>query len=83
FPGFQLLEAMKAANQVDDWIEEKVDYAFNEQRGYLTSCPTNVGTGLRASVMMHLPALVLTRQINRIIPAINQLGLVVRGIYGE
>ncbi|MCY8725590.1 protein arginine kinase [Bacillus inaquosorum] len=83
FPGFQLLEAMKAANQVDDWIEEKVDYAFHEQRGYLTSCPTNVGTGLRASVMMHLPTLVLTRQINRIIPAINQLGLVVRGIYGE
>ncbi|MCY8918977.1 protein arginine kinase [Bacillus atrophaeus] len=83
FPGFQLFKAMEAANQVDDWIEEKVDYAFGEQRGYLTSCPTNVGTGLRASVMMHLPALVLTRQINRIIPAINQLGLVVRGIYGE
>ncbi|SPT94230.1 protein arginine kinase [Bacillus subtilis] len=83
FPWISALEAMKAANQVDDWIEEKVDYAFNEQRGYLTSCPTNVGTGLRASVMMHLPALVLTRQINRIIPAINQLGLVVRGIYGE
>ncbi|MGG3570966.1 protein arginine kinase [Bacillus gobiensis] len=83
FPGFQLANALNAANLVDDWIEEKVDYAFSEQRGYLTSCPTNVGTGLRASVMMHLPALVLTRQINRIIPAINQLGLVVRGIYGE
>ncbi|MCP6683528.1 protein arginine kinase [Bacillus nakamurai] len=83
FPGFQLLNAIKAANQVDDWIEEKVDYAFGEKRGYLTSCPTNVGTGLRASVMIHLPALVLTRQMNRIIPAINQLGLVVRGIYGE
>lgn len=83
FPGFQLANALNAANFVDDWIEEKVDYAFSEQRGYLTSCPTNVGTGLRASVMMHLPALVLTRQINRIIPAINQLGLVVRGIYGE
>ncbi|AAU21733.1 protein arginine kinase [Bacillus licheniformis] len=83
FPGFQLSEALKAANQVDDWIEDRIDYAFSEQRGYLTSCPTNVGTGLRASVMMHLPALVLTRQINRIIPAINQLGLVVRGIYGE
>ncbi len=82
-PGFQLLNAIKAANQVDDWIEEKVDYAFGEKRGYLTSCPTNVGTGLRASVMMHLPGLVLTRQMNRIIPAINQLGLVVRGIYGE
>src|SRR5699024_10833725 len=67
----------------DDWIENKVNYAFDEKKGYLTSCPTNVGTGMRASVMMHLPALTLTEQINRIIPAINQLGLVVRGIYGE
>ena len=83
FPGFQLANALKAANQIDDWIEEQVDYAFSEKRGYLTSCPTNVGTGIRASVMMHLPALALTRQMNRIIPAINQLGLVVRGIYGE
>ncbi|MDQ0163542.1 protein arginine kinase [Bacillus alveayuensis] len=83
FPGFQLKEALNVANQLDDWIESEIDYAFDEQRGYLTSCPTNVGTGLRASVMMHLPALVITQQINRIIPAINQLGLVVRGIYGE
>lgn len=51
--------------------------------GYLTSCPTNIGTGLRASVMMHLPGMVLSQQMNRIIPAIQQLGLVVRGIYGE
>jgi len=83
FPGLQLLEALKAANDVDDWLEEKMNYAYDEQYGYLTSCPTNVGTGLRASVMMHLPGLVLTRQMNRILPAINQLGLVVRGIYGE
>ncbi|KQL27428.1 protein arginine kinase [Cytobacillus solani] len=83
FPGFQLLEALEMANEIDDWLEEKIDYAFDENIGYLTSCPTNVGTGLRASVMMHLPGLVLTQQINRIIPAINQLGLVVRGIYGE
>ncbi|PLR77928.1 protein arginine kinase [Bacillus sp. V3-13] len=83
FPAFQLKEALDMANKVDDWMEEQVDYAFDEKLGYLTSCPTNVGTGLRASVMMHLPALVLTQQINRIIPAINQLGLVVRGIYGE
>ncbi|MGM0877645.1 MAG: protein arginine kinase [Bacillota bacterium] len=83
FPGLQLEEALEMANKLDDWIEEEVDYAFDERRGYLTSCPTNVGTGLRASVMMHLPALVLTQKINRIIPAINQLGLVVRGIYGE
>ena len=81
--GLQLFEALRIANELDDTIESVVDYAFDEKKGYLTCCPTNVGTGLRASVMMHLPGLVLTQQINRIIPAINQLGLVVRGIYGE
>ncbi|MEH7500985.1 protein arginine kinase [Neobacillus drentensis] len=83
FPGLQLSEALDAANDIDDWLESNIQYAFDEKHGYLTSCPTNVGTGLRASVMMHLPGLILTQQINRIIPAINQLGLVVRGIYGE
>lgn len=83
FPGFQLTEALTLANGIDDWLEEKFSYAFHEDRGYLTSCPTNVGTGLRASVMMHLPGLVLTQRINRIAPAINQFGMVVRGIYGE
>lgn len=83
FSGLQLTEALQVANEIDDWIESDVNYAFNEKNGYLTSCPTNVGTGLRASVMMHLPGLILTQQMNRIVPAINQLGLVVRGIYGE
>lgn len=83
FPGLQLKEALKKADEIDDWLESKLDFAFHEKSGYLTSCPTNVGTGLRASVMMHLPALIITQQMNRIIPAINQLGLVVRGIYGE
>ncbi|HET7579151.1 MAG TPA: protein arginine kinase, partial [Bacillales bacterium] len=83
FPGFQLNEALTLAGGLDDWLEQKFDYAFDERHGYLTSCPTNVGTGMRASVMMHLPALVMTQQMNRIVPAINQLGLVVRGIYGE
>src|SRR5690625_4771504 len=83
FPGLQLSTALEKAFELDDWIEEKVNYAFDETKGYLTTCPTNVGTGMRASVMMHLPALVLTEQINRMIPAINQLGFVVRGIYGE
>ncbi|MBS4216595.1 MULTISPECIES: protein arginine kinase [Neobacillus] len=83
FPGLQLKEALDAANEIDDWLERHLQYAFDEKYGYLTSCPTNVGTGLRASVMMHLPGLILTQQINRIIPAINQLGFVVRGIYGE
>ncbi|KGA98346.1 ATP:guanido phosphotransferase [Alkalihalobacillus alcalophilus ATCC 27647 = CGMCC 1.3604] len=83
FPGFQLLKGLETASSIDDWLEGQLTYAFDETHGYLTSCPTNVGTGLRASVMMHLPALAMTQQLNRILPAINQLGLVVRGIYGE
>ncbi len=82
-PGSQLDRGLTIASGIDDWIEGILTYAFDEKRGYLTSCPTNVGTGLRASVMMHLPALAMTQQLNRILPAINQLGLVVRGIYGE
>lgn len=83
FSGLQLRKALNKANEIDDLLEQHLDYAFDEELGYLTSCPTNVGTGLRASVMVHLPALVLTRQLSKIIPYINQLGLVVRGIYGE
>ncbi|MCF6095190.1 protein arginine kinase [Microaerobacter geothermalis] len=83
FPGLQLKEAKKLSDKIDDIFEEHLNYAFDEQRGFLTCCPTNAGTGLRASVMMHLPALVITQQINRILSAINQVGLVVRGLYGE
>ncbi|MBM7601718.1 protein arginine kinase [Virgibacillus halotolerans] len=83
FPGYQLRSALDKAFEFDDWLEEKVNYAFDETKGYLTTCPTNVGTGMRASVMMHLPALTMTKQMNQLLPAINQLGLVVRGIYGE
>lgn len=83
YPGLQLDRALELANYIDNRLEQKLDYAYDEKWGYLTSCPTNVGTGMRASVMMHLPGLVLTQQMNRIIPAINQLGFVVRGIYGE
>ncbi|AJQ29259.1 protein arginine kinase [Pelosinus fermentans] len=82
-PGLNLVKAFTSANQVDDIIENKHALAFNEELGYLTSCPTNLGTGLRASVMVHLPALVLTGQINRIVNAVIQLGLTVRGLYGE
>jgi protein arginine kinase len=82
-PGFQLDQAWDAADKIDDLLEEKVEYAFDEQLGYLTSCPTNVGTGIRASVMLHLPALTLVRYINRILQAATQIGLAVRGIYGE
>lgn len=82
-PGFQIKEAWDLASQIDDVFESRLDYAFDERKGYLTACPTNVGTGIRASVMMHLPALVLTQQINRILSAITQVGLAVRGLYGE
>ncbi|WP_284642758.1 protein arginine kinase [Paenibacillus silviterrae] len=82
-PGFQIKEAWDLANQIDDLFEAELDYAFDEKKGFLTSCPTNVGTGIRASVMLHLPALVLTQQINRILTAITQVGLAVRGLYGE
>lgn len=81
--GFQVKEAWAQANQIDDVFENQLHYAFDEKKGYLTSCPTNVGTGIRASVMMHLPALVLTQQINRILSATTQVGLAVRGLYGE
>ncbi|MDQ0160433.1 protein arginine kinase [Alkalibacillus salilacus] len=83
YPGLGLSEALQQAQKLDDWFEERTRYAFNEEKGYLTSCPTNVGTGLRASVMMHLPALTMTNQMTRMAPEINKLGLVVRGIYGE
>ena len=82
-PGFQVKEAWDLANQIDDIFEKQLVYAFDEKRGYLTSCPTNVGTGIRGSVMVHLPALVMSQQINRILSAITQVGLVVRGLYGE
>jgi len=82
-PGFQLNEAWEITNKMDDLLEEKIKYAYDEQLGYLTSCPTNVGTGIRASVMIHLPALTMTGYINRILQAANQIGLAVRGIYGE
>jgi protein arginine kinase len=83
FPGLQLNEAWELASRIDDIFESRLDYAYDEKRGYLTSCPTNVGTGIRASVMLHLPGLVLTQQIGRIVHAITQVGLAVRGIYGE
>lgn len=82
-PGLQLQEAWRIASVVDDALEQKLHYAFDQEIGYLTACPTNVGTGLRASVMMHLPGLVLTQQAGRLFQNLSQLGLVVRGLYGE
>jgi protein arginine kinase len=82
-PGLNLAGALALADKVDDTLESRHTFAFGDQTGYLTACPTNVGTGLRASLMMHLPALVLTGQIGRITAAATQLGLAVRGLYGE
>src|SRR5688572_17696983 len=82
-PGLQLRQAWHAIDQVDSKLEKKMDFAFTPALGYLTACPTNVGTGIRVSAMLHLPGLVLAEQINQIIQAVNKLGLAVRGLYGE
>ncbi len=82
-PGLQLKATFKALDKVDTELEQKLDYAFSAKLGYLTACPTNVGTGMRASAMVHLPALVLSEDINKIIQAVNKIGLAVRGLYGE
>lgn len=81
--GFNMRKCFDSANQVDDEIEKNADIAFDGQFGYLTCCPTNLGTGMRASVMVHLPALTMTRNINSIIDSLSQLGMTVRGIFGE
>jgi protein arginine kinase len=81
--GFALDEAWQDIDRVDDMLEQKVNYAFSEEFGYLTACPTNVGTGMRASVMLHLPALVWTKQIEKVFRALQKINLVVRGLYGE
>ena len=81
--GFCLKDAWDLANKVDDLLEERLEYAFHKDFGYLTACPTNVGTGLRASVMMHLPALTMTNNMDRIISSASNLGIAVRGLYGE
>lgn len=81
--GLQLKSVFKMIDKVDSLLEERLDFAFSPQLGYLTACPTNVGTGMRASAMVHLPALVLSEQINQVIQAVNKIGLAVRGLYGE
>nr|QGT51156.1 protein-arginine kinase [uncultured Firmicutes bacterium] len=81
--GFDLENCLKQAERVDDILEEELTFGFDERFGYLTCCPTNVGTGLRASVMVHLPALVMNNGMERIISSLSRLGMTVRGIYGE
>lgn len=82
-PGLQLRQAWQAIDHLDSALEEKLNYAFSNELGYLTACPTNLGTGIRVSAMLHLPGLVLAEQINPIIQSVNKLGLAVRGLYGE
>src|SRR4051795_2719163 len=82
-PGLQLKQAWLAIDQADTALERRLDYAFSSDVGYLTACPTNLGTGIRVSAMLHLPGLVLAEQINPIIQSVNKLGLAVRGLYGE
>ncbi|MBU6301978.1 MAG: protein arginine kinase [Verrucomicrobia bacterium] len=82
-PGLQLHEAWAVIDGVDSGVEKSVNYAFNAEWGYLTACPTNLGTGMRASAMLHLPGLVLGDQMNEVVRAVNKIGLAVRGLYGE
>ena len=82
-PGFQTREAWLAVDRLDSALEKKLNFAFDHDLGYLTACPTNLGTGIRVSAMLHLPGLVLAEQINPIIQSVNKLGLAVRGLYGE
>jgi protein arginine kinase len=82
-PGLQLRQAWTAIDTADSQLEKRLEYAFSGDWGYLTACPTNIGTGIRVSAMLHLPGLVLAEQINPIIQSVNKLGLAVRGLYGE
>jgi protein arginine kinase len=81
--GLSLPDVWERINALDDAIEEKLTYAFSPQLGYLTACPTNVGTGIRVGVMLHLPALVQTKQIEKVFRALHKINLAVRGLYGE
>ncbi|MEM9418489.1 MAG: ATP--guanido phosphotransferase, partial [Planctomycetota bacterium] len=81
--GNQLTEAFDQINRIDDVLEEKLEFAYSRRFGYLTACPTNVGSGLRVSVMMHLPALKLTGEIDKVKRAARDMHLAVRGLFGE
>lgn len=81
--GLELENTLNLAIEIDKKLETLVNYAFSEKYGFLTACPTNVGTGLRSSVMVHLPALTLTGNIKKVLEAVNSFGMNIRGIYGE
>ncbi|MHB1033856.1 MAG: protein arginine kinase [Pirellulales bacterium] len=81
--GLDLASAWEQINRIDDMVEDRVTFAFHPHLGYLTACPTNVGTGMRVSVMLHLPALGLTQQIEKVFRSLQKISLAVRGLYGE
>ncbi|OPJ61044.1 protein arginine kinase [Clostridium oryzae] len=81
--GLNLPECYKMANKLDDKLDENLDFAFDEKLGYITACPTNLGTGMRASAMVHLPALTMNNQMNEILKVLTQVGMTIRGLYGE
>lgn len=82
-PGFELDKAFENANRVDDFIDEHMKYAYDERLGYLTACPTNLGCAMRASVMLHLPALSKTNELSALANSLSGLGFTIRGMYGE
>jgi len=82
-PGLQLEQVWDILRRIDEEMHKRLDYAFSSEVGYLTACPTNTGTGMRASVLMHLPALVMNEEINKVLQALNKIGMVARGLYGE
>jgi len=82
-PGLELEQAWDILKLIDKEMDKRLDYAFSSKIGYLTACPTNTGTGMRASVLMHLPALVMNQEINKVLQALNKIGMVARGLYGE
>jgi len=81
--GFRLGECWEIISEIDDRLECRLGFAFSPQNGYLTACPTNVGTGIRVSAMLHLPGLILSKQIDQVLQAVSKLHLAVRGLYGE
>lgn len=82
-PGLQVQEAWNRVDRLDSQLDEQLEFAATQELGYLTACPTNLGTAIRVSAMLHLPGLVLAEQITPIINSVNKLGLAVRGLYGE
>ena len=82
-PGFEIEELLKLMIEIDTKFGKALNYAYNDKYGYLTACPTNVGTGMRVSVMVHLPALTKTGNIQKVLHIINNFGMNIRGIYGE